>query len=112
MHEQIQGIVPPMVTPFRPDGSIGEAALLAIMTKTLLATLIHSWMCLSLSPGALVRHSHGAEFHVRQFLTAAGVSPVETGLPSALKTSTLIQQSSRPPSIFCGGVRAPTVSTN
>ena len=29
MHEQIQGIVPPMVTPFRPDGSIDEAALRA-----------------------------------------------------------------------------------
>ena len=29
MHEQIQGIVPPMVTPFRADGSIDEAALRA-----------------------------------------------------------------------------------
>ena len=29
MHENIQGIIPPMVTPFRPDGSIDEAALRA-----------------------------------------------------------------------------------
>lgn len=81
MHEQIQGIVPPMVTPFRHDGSIDEAALRAD-TRYLIETAgVHGLaVCGSTGEGHTLSTEETRLITAAVVDEAAGRVPVITGI--------------------------------
>lgn len=92
MHEQIQGIIPPMVTPFRDDGSIDETALRA-ETRYLIETAGAHRLAVSGSTG----EGHTLSTEEIRLITAAVVEeaagrvPVITGI-IVNSTATVIER--------------------
>jgi 4-hydroxy-tetrahydrodipicolinate synthase len=81
MHEIIAGIVPPMVTPFRPDGSIDEDALRAETRYLIETTKVHGLaVCGSTGEGHTLSTAETRQITVVVTEEANGRVPVITGI--------------------------------
>ena len=113
MHENIHGIIPPMVTPFRPDGPVDEAALRAD-TKYLVETAgVHGLaVCGTTGEGHTLSTEETRLITGAVMEKAAGRVPVITGI-IANSTAAVIQR--RPgtaviPHLFSAAAKMPRVT--
>lgn len=81
MHEKIAGIVPPMVTPFRPDGTIDEDALRAETQYLIETAKVHGLaVCGSTGEGHTLSTDETRQITAIVTEEAAGRVPVITGI--------------------------------
>ncbi len=81
MHESIAGIIPPMVTPFRPDGSIDEEALRAETRYLIETAKVHGLaVCGSTGEGHTLSTDETRQITSVVAAEAAGRVPVIVGI--------------------------------
>ena len=81
MHEHIHGIIPPMVTPFRPDGSIDESELRHETRYLIDAAKVHGLaVCGSTGEGHTLSIDETRQVTAIVASEAAGRVPIITGI--------------------------------